>query len=241
MPRATSDPVKIGPVRVSYPTVFTPKAMNDRADAKYSITLCFDKADQAQMAQLKGLADSVNKVRAEAWPDPSKRPQIPTHGHDKSPIKDIDTACNQENVPLLDKNPELAGHYIVRCTSPGSSPMPVLDQQKDPIEESDGKIFGGCWCNVIVNCYSYDTNGNRGVTFGFSGVQLVKKDDPFGGGYVDPDEFFDVMDVDGIDADSFTSQPDPLSAAQDDAFDSGGQPRVSGSSMDPLDDDDAPF
>lgn len=50
-----------------------------------------------------------------------------------------------------------------------------------PLEIKDPtKIWSGCWGRMVVHPFAYDTNGNKGVSFGLDGIQVVKAnaDDP---------------------------------------------------------------
>lgn len=167
------------PVRVSYPTIFTPRAMEQGQTPKYSIVLMFDKSNKDHMASLKELYLEAEAAFKAKWPDPAKAPRIPLRGHDKSPFKDGDTACNNQGVPLSEKNEEYAGHFIVRAAS--TSKPAVVDRSMQEVLDTQA-VYGGCWCKVNLNPYAYDTSGNKGITFGLNGVQFWKDDDSFGGG-----------------------------------------------------------
>ena len=167
------------PVRVSFPTVFTPRAIEQGQTPKYSIVLMFDKKDPAHMSALTALYAEAEAAFKAKWPDPAKAPRIPLKGHDKSPFKDGDTACNTQGVPLSEKNEEYAGHFIVRAAS--TSKPAVVDRSMQEIIDT-GAVYGGCWCKVNLNPYAYDTAGNKGITFGLNGVQFWQEGDAFGGG-----------------------------------------------------------
>lgn len=57
-------------------------------------------------------------------------------------------------------------------------------------EEDDQTIYPGRWCVATVRAYTYDVDGNRGVSFGLGNVVLRDHDDRLGGGGVSvADEF----------------------------------------------------
>lgn len=181
------------PVRVSYPTLFTARAFQAGQDPTFSIVLMFSKTDKDHVAAVKALHDEAKKVFAETWPDPAKAPRIPIVGHDKSPIKDGDKACDAQGVPICEKNPEYAGHYIVRA---GSKQKPVVvDRNRQELLDKTA-VYGGCFCKINLNPFTYNRTENKGVTFGLNGVQLWADGEPFGNGRPKVDQMFEAAGAD---------------------------------------------
>ena len=64
-----SKPARTTPaVRVSYPTLFTPRAFQPGNDPKYGIVLMFEKGNKEHMAFMKELHKDCTEVLAEKWP-----------------------------------------------------------------------------------------------------------------------------------------------------------------------------
>ena len=42
-------------------------------------------------------------------------------------------------------------------------------------------VYSGCFCNVSVNFYAFNANGNRGVAAGLGNIQFVKDGDRLSG------------------------------------------------------------
>lgn len=181
------------PIRVSFPTLFTPRSIGDGAPS-YSIVAMFDKKSVEQMAYLKSFKQACDKILTEEWPDPATRPRIPTMGHDKSVIKDGDTALNQQGVPLSEKNPEYAGHYIVRAATYSSPPIVVGPGGASDVIVDKNKVYGGCWCQVNMNPYARKRKDNPGISCGLNGVQFVRNGDSFGGGRPQADDMFSPVE-----------------------------------------------
>lgn len=174
------DPRTTPPVRISYPAIFEKHAPQSGSGAPaYSVALMFDKKDKEHMAFLKLLMADMTKLLEGNWPDPATRPRIPLHGHDKSPIKDGDTACNQQGIPLKEKNPEYAGHFILRAASYGDA-MTVVDRNKAEILDR-GAVYGGCFCKINLNAYARMRSDNPGISIGLNGVQKWADGESFGG------------------------------------------------------------
>ena len=49
----------------------------------------------------------------------------------------------------------------------------VVDRRVQPITDPM-LVYSGCYCNVSVNFYPFNANGNRGVAAGLSNIQFVK-------------------------------------------------------------------
>ena len=88
----------------------------------------------------------------------------------------------------------LACHSTVRPT--------VLDRDKTPLTENDGKPYAGCYVNAVVDIYA-QKGDFPGIRASVSGVQFHSDGEAFGGGRpASADEFDDVTE--GADADDFS-------------------------------------
>ena len=180
-------------VRVSYPSVFTPRAINPGDTPKYGIVIMLDKTDDEHKTFIKKLHAEAKAAQTAKWPDPAKAPRIPLVGHDLSPIKDGDKAMNKQGIPLAEKNPEYVGHWIVRANTV-DAPI-VVDRSKAEILDKR-KVYGGCYCKVNLNPYAYDTKGNMGITFGLNGVQFWSEGESLGGSRPVVDDMFESEGAD---------------------------------------------
>lgn len=84
--------------------------------------------------------------------------------------------------------------------SPNTRPA-IIDRDKSPLAQDDGKPYAGCYVNAKVSIYCQGGE-NPGVRASFSVVQFVRDGDEFGSGAPKVDEFDDL----GADADA----PDEL-------------------------------
>jgi len=178
------------PVRVSYTqSLFTPKAFQQGQDPKYSVTVMIDKTNAEQMAFMKAIHADAQAALAEAWPDQAKRPRIALVGETKSLIKDGDKTLGNDGVPLVEKNPEYAGHYLIRVSAK-QKPV-VVDRNRQEIIDP-AVVYGGCVCKVNLNVYTFDTQANKGVTAGINGVQFWADGERLGGGRPALESMFDA-------------------------------------------------
>lgn len=77
----------------------------------------------------------------------------------------------------------------------------VIDRDRSPLTEADGKPYPGCYVNASVDLFCYDNSG-IGVSASLRGVQFYADGDAFSGSRpADADEFEAVTA--GADADDF--------------------------------------
>ena len=87
----------------------------------------------------------------------------------------------------------LPGWTVLRLTS--DSKPTVLDAAQNAgsliklTEEDPETVYPGRWCTVSLNCFAYDVNGNKGVSFGLNNIMLLNHDDSLGGRMKAEDEF----------------------------------------------------
>lgn len=75
----------------------------------------------------------------------------------------------------------------------------TIDASKAPITEADGKIYSGCFANVVIEVYAMVDPKKKGVHAAIKSVQLVKDGEAFGGGAPSSPDDFDTI-TEGVDA-----------------------------------------
>lgn len=76
----------------------------------------------------------------------------------------------------------------------------VIDQRKNPLAESDGKPYAGCYVNVKLSIYAQDGK-NKGIRCSLQTVQFDSDGDSFGGAKIGTaDGFDDISDTGSNDA-----------------------------------------
>ena len=71
------------------------------------------------------------------------------------------------------------------------------------------EVYSGCYANVSVNFFGYNTNGNAGIGAGLGNIQKIKDGEPLGG-FSNPEDDFEVLDDDEFE-DEFADDDDLFS------------------------------
>lgn len=166
--------IKLNNVRLSYANVFEARAMQEGQEPKYSAQIIISK-DHPQIKELK---KAIYEVAKDKFPKLVKDNKIPAKL--KTPLRDGDEERDDE--------PEVYGGMYFFNASNKKRPT-VVDRDKTPLTEDDKVIYSGCYCNVIVDVYGFDTAGNKGVAAALCGVQFKKDGEALGGKGVTADDF----------------------------------------------------
>lgn len=160
---------------VSYPNLFKAKRNNLNGKEEYSVDVLIDKN-----VDLKSINAGINAaIEKKFGNDPKKHPK-----NIKTPLKDGDEKGT----------PEYEGKFYITCKANAAEAKLILcDKSLQPLQHPSD-IQGGDFVNVNVNFYAYDANGNRGVSAGLQGVQLVRKTDaPFSGRPINAESIFESL------------------------------------------------
>ena len=146
----------IVPCRISFANIWEPKSING-SDEKYSVSCLIPKSDKATLAKIQKAVDVAKEdAKGMKW-----NGKIPPNL--KLPLRDGDIdRPDDENY---------AGHMFLNATSK-EAPQ-IVDRKIQPILDPM-ECGSGDYCNVSVNFYGFNANGNRGVAAGLGNIQKVK-------------------------------------------------------------------
>lgn len=86
----------------------------------------------------------------------------------------------------------LASHRSAKLKSGAANSRPaIIDRDKSPLTEEDGKPYAGCYVNAKISIYA-QSGENPGVRCSFSVVQFAKDGDSFGTGAPSTEDFDDL-------------------------------------------------
>lgn len=174
MSTANTDPaiIKLTGVRLSFPHLFQPHAMEEGQEKKYSAIFLLD--DKAHATLITKVQKTIDQLALDFWKK-------------KVPFKQ----CLRDGNEKADKDGFGDGvHFISasRKTRPA-----VVDRQVNPLTEEDGVIYAGCYVNATIRLWVQDNKFGRRVNAELRAVQFVKDGDSFGAAPVKAEEEFDAV------------------------------------------------
>ncbi len=150
--------VVTGECRISFPSLFEKTPTQKNGDKlKYQATCVIPNG--ADMSIYRKAMDAA--LAKKGWTYATLNADLP--------IKPVDPA----------KFPGCEGGYTFRTRS--DTKPAVVDESVNQILDP-AKIYGGCVVKFSLNCYAYDVNGNKGLSFGLEAVQFIRDGERFGGG-----------------------------------------------------------
>lgn len=186
--------ITIKNVRLSYANVWEPKA-NLQGDLKYSASLIIPK-NSPEVAEVKRAINKAAKDNKAKFVDKKGR-DIPKEKI-RLPLRDGDIDRADE--------PAYEGCYFINVSS-NNAPKIVNRRLKPIVDRSE--VYSGCYANVSVNFFGYNTNGNAGIGAGLGNIQKLKDGEPLGG-FSNPEDDFEVLDDDEFE-DEFSDDDDLFS------------------------------
>jgi hypothetical protein len=170
MSKVESKRITLKNVRLSFPSLWK-RAVFDGNEGKYEATLLLDKESQA---------DQIEMIRAEI-----KR-MVDGSGvkvaHDKFCLKDGDHV-------------EYDGYAGCMSVKAAANKRPtVIDRDKTPLMEEDGKPYAGCYVNAVIDIWIQNNGYGKRANANLYGIQFVKDGEAFGSGPVDVSDDFDDLD-----------------------------------------------
>lgn len=170
--------VKLNNVRLSFPALFKAEAFKPGDDPRYKATFLIPEgsalAKEVEKAAIAALEEKFPKKGATIYK------QIFGNNNNKCNISDGNLA-------------EYDGYAGMIAVSAKSKTRPlVIDADKTPLAEEDGKPYAGCYVNAIIEFFGYDNSG-KGVSATLKGVQFVRDGDAFSGSAPASEDDFDDL------------------------------------------------
>ena len=161
-------------VRLSFPSIFK-RAMFNGEEGKFEATFLIPKDD----VETKALLDeAIKKLIASA------KIKVPA---DKLCLKDGDDSEYEG----------YADNWSLKASTP-KRPT-IIDRDKTPLVEDDGKPYAGCYVNAIIEFWLQNNRYGKRINANLLGIQFVEDGEAFGVGNVDvTDQFKDLGDLDDL-------------------------------------------
>ena len=189
------------PVRFSYFKAITGEMVYDKkkkAEVRmYSSMFLIPKEDKVTVDKFKALITATAK---EKWGDTlPKNLKITFRDGDKEGKGGVPDGTEPGSEPY-------GGHYFVSARS--DRPPAVVGPDMQPITDP-GKVLSGYYGRVSLNCFTFDNDNGKGVSFGLGNIQFTKEGPVLGGTTVAPDkEFTPISEAAGGDEGSSSGGDD---------------------------------
>lgn len=177
--------IKLKNVRAAFVEVFEAKQVNGEGKPAFSGTFLIDPKDP-QVAMIETAATEVARAK---WGVKADGVIKAIKATDKWALHDGDIKSQYQG---------FEGMVYVNARNP-VRPL-VLDRDKSPLTEHDGKPYAGCYVNVSLELWAQDNSYGKRVNASLGGIQFVRDGDRFAGGSSADESDFDELE-DGADAD----------------------------------------
>lgn len=170
--------IRLNDVRLAFPTLWEPKTVNGEGKPAFSASFLIDPADP----QVKAINAAIEQVAKDKWGQRADAILKQLRAQDKVALHSGDLKANYDG---------FAGMLYLSARSM-TRPL-VIDRDKRPLVEADGKPYAGCYVNASVELWAQDNNYGKRINATLRGVQFVRDGDAFaGGGAASEDEFEDL-------------------------------------------------
>lgn len=168
--------IKLSNVRLAFPALFEAKTVNGEGKPAFSASFLISPKD----AQIKAINAAIEQVAKDKWGAKAEAVLKQMRAGDKVCLHDGD---------LKEQYEGYAGNLFISARSQ-TRPL-VINGDKSPLTEADGKPYAGCYVNASIELWAQDNNYGKRVNASLRGVQFVKDGDAFAGGGAASDEEFD--------------------------------------------------
>lgn len=176
-------------VRLSFPALWQPqRSPNPEADKgkkpTYGAHLIVE--DSSQREAIKRL---LGQLAFQAWGDNAQQMLGSLVSQGRVSFKDGNTKTDANGQPL----DGYAGYWF--CSARSTARPTVVNGDRTPLTEADGKPYSGCYVNAKVRFWVQQGGQyGRRINCQLQGVQFAKDGEAFGGGRVASPDEFDTLD-----------------------------------------------
>ena len=180
MAKTESSTKIVVPCRISFANIWEAKSING-SDPKYSVSCVIPKSDKKTLAKIEAAVEAAKaEAKGKKWGG-----KIPPNL--KLPLRDGDI-----------ERPDDENYANCMFLNANSSDKPgIVDRQVNPILDPM-QVYSGCYCNVSLSLYGFNSNGNRGVACGLGNIQWLKDGERLSGKADAASDFDAVADDDDV-------------------------------------------
>ena len=160
--------------RISFPNIFVAKAFEEGKPPKYNATFILQEGDP----QIEKLLAACEQAKADKW-----GANIPADSEMKEPF--IRDGITKAHLAGFGK-----GTWYFNASNDVRPTL--LDVDKTPLVQSDGRPYAGCFVDVFITPWAQGNKYGKRINANLGGIQFRGHGEAFGGGSaVDADVFED--------------------------------------------------
>ena len=175
--------IKLNAVRLSFPQLFEAKTVNGEGKPAFSASFLIDPKDP----QVAVINNAINAVATEKWGAKAEAMLKTIRAADKTCLHSGDLKANYDG---------FEGMLYISARN-AIKPL-VVDTNRSPLTEQDGKPYAGCYVNVSLELWPQDNNYGKRINATLMGVQFYKDGESFVGGGVASEDDFDDLSIDDL-------------------------------------------
>jgi len=158
--------------RLSFPSLFTTEKFGGEDTGKYAATFILDKTEHAKEIETlqKHVQESLVELKVKTLPAA------------KICLKDGDESGR----------PEYENAYVIKATT--KRRPTVIDRDKSPLVEEDGRPYSGCYVNAMIELWRQDNQYGKRINANLLGVQFVRDGESFGAAHTDVANAFEAVE-----------------------------------------------
>jgi hypothetical protein len=176
-----STKVVLNGVRLAFASIWEPKQFNGTGETACSAAFIIDP--KTQPAEISKVVEAIKAVAAEKWG--AKANDMLTM------LKAKGDLCLQDGATKATYD-GFAGNMFVSARNK-ARPV-VVDKDKSPLTQSDGKPYSGCYVNVSIEIWAQDNGYGKRINAKLIAIQFAKDGQAFSGGEGYTDSDFGVVD-----------------------------------------------
>ncbi len=179
-PEIDPDIITLKNVRLSYPKLFVPEAIEAGKESKYSANFLLNKKEHATL-----IAHIEKQIERVALTKFGKKVSLK-----RRPLRDGNDRQDTEGY----------GDEVMFVTANDVRRPVVVNSDMTPLTKDDSRPYAGCIVNGRIRLFAYDhPTGGKGVSASLRGVQFVKDGESFGAAPIDADQEFEAVSSDADD------------------------------------------
>ena len=190
---ATSEVIKLPLVRLSFAKLFKPKAFREGQDKRFEAAFLLDPSNEKHKAVIDVIISTAAALLKDHFGD--KIPASAEIGFGYSDARPIMLGDFEWRGKKKDYDGYEGMFYV---TSANKTRPTVVDRDRSPLAEEDGKPYSGAFVNGSITLWVQDNEFGKRINANLRAVQFVKDGEAFGVKPVDAEDEFDVIDdIDG--------------------------------------------